>query len=228
MLIGARDHILLGDFGLFAPDNDGETSQKATGTVAYMAPEQLRGNASPISDQYALGIVIYEWLCGDCPFHGSVTEVATQHALSPPPSLHEQLPSLSDAVEQAIMKALSKDPQERYPSVLAFFHALEAASHAESITALAWSPDGKWIASGSYDNTVQVWALSTRKSIYTYQVQGEWQGVADLAWSPDGQHIVICGGLGVKTAQSWDTMTGRNVVTYNAQADINTVGWSPL
>ena len=52
------------------------------GTIAYMAPEQVQGKPRPASDQYALGIVVYEWLCGERPFHGSFTEIATQHVLT--------------------------------------------------------------------------------------------------------------------------------------------------
>ncbi len=80
------------------------------------------------SDQYSLGVVVYEWLCGDRPFHGTLTEVAVQHATMPPPSLREKVPTISPDVEQVVTTALAKDPKQRFGSVLAFATALEQAS----------------------------------------------------------------------------------------------------
>jgi serine/threonine protein kinase len=87
----------------------------------YIAPEQLQGKPRLASDQYALGIVVYEWLCGDLPFHDAFTEV-------PPPPLHEKVPMILPEVEQVVMKALAKDPKDRFESVQAFATALEQAS----------------------------------------------------------------------------------------------------
>src|SRR5579864_8770342 len=101
--------------------------QDMAGTIAYMAPEQIHGKPRPASDQYALGIVVYEWLSGNRPFHGSFTEIAVQHAGAPPPSLREKVPTLSPDVEQVVMTALAKEPKERFGSVQAFAHALEQA-----------------------------------------------------------------------------------------------------
>src|SRR6266568_317671 len=81
MLMGANNEILLTDFGiaLVTQSSRYQTTQEVVGTVVYMAPEQLQGKPRPASDQYALGIVVYEWLSGDRPFHGSFAEVASQH-----------------------------------------------------------------------------------------------------------------------------------------------------
>src|SRR5438270_9365796 len=75
MLLESVNEILLSDFGiaLFVQSSDYQTTQETAGTVAYMAPEQLQRKPRPASDQYALGIVVYEWLSGDRPFHGSFT-----------------------------------------------------------------------------------------------------------------------------------------------------------
>src|SRR5438876_1865456 len=127
ILAGRNNEVLLSDFGiaLIAQSSRYQSTQDVVGTVAYMSPEQIQGKPRPASDQYSLSIVVYEWLSGDRPFHGSFTELCTQHMFASPPPLHEKIPSLSSAVEQAVMKALSKDPKQRFVTVQAFATALE-------------------------------------------------------------------------------------------------------
>jgi len=128
MLIGAHDEILLSDFGIatMAQSSHYQT-RDIVGTVSYMAPEQIQGKPRPASDQYALAIIVYEWLTGACPFHGSFTEVAAQQMYAPLPPLGDRLPNVSSDVEQVMMIALAKDPERRFSSVQAFANALEQA-----------------------------------------------------------------------------------------------------
>lgn len=72
MLIGPRQEIVLSDFGIaaIAHNTTSRTAQEALGTIPYMAPEQIQAQARPASDQYALGVVVYEWLCGGVPLMG--------------------------------------------------------------------------------------------------------------------------------------------------------------
>ena len=130
MLLGRRNDILLSDFGLalVAQSTRQQSLQELGGTAYYMAPEQLRGKPRQASDQYALGVVVYEWLTGERPFNGSFSEVASQHIFEPPPPIHEKLPSISPAVEEVVMTALAKDPHQRFGSVRSFANALEQAS----------------------------------------------------------------------------------------------------
>jgi len=130
LLLGRRDDILLSDFGLalVAQSTRQQSLQDLGGTAYYMSPEQLRGKPRPASDQYALGIVVYEWLTGVRPFTGSFSEVASQHIFEPPPPIHEKLPTISPAVEEVVMTALAKDPHQRFASVRSFANALEQAS----------------------------------------------------------------------------------------------------
>jgi serine/threonine protein kinase len=133
MLLGRRNEVLLSDFGIadIAQSSRSQGTREVAGTVAYMAPEQIQGKPRPASDQYALGIVVYEWLSGDCPFQGSFTELCAQHIFAPPPSLHEKMPAISPYVEQVVMTALAKDPRQRFKSIQAFANALEQASRPE-------------------------------------------------------------------------------------------------
>lgn len=130
MLLGRDGEILLSDFGLaaLAHSSGSLSTQEAVGTLAYMAPEQIEGYPRAASDQYALGVVVYEWLCGSRPFEGSLTEVMVQHLSVLPPPLHEHVSTISPEVEQVVLRALAKDPKARFASVRDFAEALEQAS----------------------------------------------------------------------------------------------------
>src|SRR5712692_5521523 len=138
MLLGAREEVLLGDFGLamLTPSTRSGSTQAMdpamAGTAPYLAPEQLQGQPRPASDQYALGVVVYEWLCGQRPFRGAPIEVALQHLSAAPPPIRKQLPELSPAIEEVIMRALAKEPELRFPSVQDFALALEEASREDA------------------------------------------------------------------------------------------------
>src|SRR5438270_6014478 len=132
MLLDQRNTIVLSDFGiaLMSQSSRYQNTQEVAGTAGYMAPEQFQGKPRRASDQYSLGVVVYEWLCGDRPFHGSFSEIASQHLLLPPPSLREKVPTIPYEVEQIVLTALKKDPNERFASVRDFATSLEKASRA--------------------------------------------------------------------------------------------------
>jgi serine/threonine protein kinase len=129
ILVGNNYEILLSDFGFTAaiPDEGTEESQYIAGTCAYMAPEQFQGKPSRASDQYSLGCVVYEWLCGHYPFSGSLEEIENQHLYASPQSLQSKVPEISPVVNFVVLTALAKDPQERFASIQAFANALERA-----------------------------------------------------------------------------------------------------
>ncbi len=144
MLLGTRSDVLLSDFGIsvFASRtepqyNTNHIAQSVAGTSRYMAPEQLQGHPQPASDQYALGVVVYEWLCGTSPFHGTLIEVAMQHLTMSPTPLREHLLELSSSIEEVVLRALAKEPEQRFTRVQDFAEALQNASLAAS-TALTF------------------------------------------------------------------------------------------
>src|SRR6266566_4619480 len=110
MLLGRYNEILLSDFGIaiLAQSTLTQTLKEVAGTAAYMAPEQFQGKPRPASDQYALGIVIYEWLCGEYPFKGTFMEIASQHLFVPPPTLQGKNPAITPALEQASQQTQSR------------------------------------------------------------------------------------------------------------------------
>lgn len=131
LLVGQQDTILITDFGvavLAQSTRSLQTQDSFAGTISYMAPEQLQGKPRLASDQYSLGIIVYEWLCGTRPFHGTTVELLSQHLSAPPPPLQEHNAEISPVIEQVVLTALAKDPAQRFPNVKAFAAALEQAS----------------------------------------------------------------------------------------------------
>ncbi|HEX9133748.1 MAG TPA: serine/threonine-protein kinase [Ktedonobacteraceae bacterium] len=143
MLLGPDNQVLLSDFGIAITSQSIDANLPGMpdfeGTVLYAAPEQLQGKPRRCSDQYALGVVAYEWLSGEWPFRGSFYEVARQHMFDAPPSLRRnQGINIAPAVEEVVLKALAKDPRKRFGSVREFAEALECASYEAPATAFAF------------------------------------------------------------------------------------------
>lgn len=128
MLIDERDMILLSDFGIaLVSSTHSHSDHEVVGTISYMAPEQLQGKPVLASDQYSLGVVLYEWLSGERPFKGSLGEVAAQHVNTPPLPLTERVPGLPFPLEEVVMRALAKSPAERFSTVMELAHAFESS-----------------------------------------------------------------------------------------------------
>ena len=81
-----------------------------------------------------------------------------------------------------------------------------------SVTSVAFSPDGTRIVSGSYDNTVRVWDAATGQAVHDEPMRGHEDGVTSVAFSPDGTRVVSGGGVFDNTVRVWDALTGECVV----------------
>jgi serine/threonine protein kinase len=130
MLLGPNHEVWLSDFNLSLtmPNSRPLSLQEALGTPYYMAPEQINGKPCPASDQYALGVMVYEWLSGIRPFTGSsYGELFLLHLSEQPPPLRKIVPLIPSSVEAVVFRALEKDPEQRFPSVQAFADALQQA-----------------------------------------------------------------------------------------------------
>jgi serine/threonine-protein kinase len=121
ILLDEEGFIYLADFGLVKgiPDDHSVTqSEYIVGTPEYLAPELVDGQATALSDIYALGILLYQMLCGRVPFKGH-TPVATvwQHLYDEPEPPSRRNPTIPPAVEYVILHAITKQPVKRIQSV---------------------------------------------------------------------------------------------------------------
>jgi len=132
------------DFGLahgFGASGMGTTVSGTTGflagTPAYMAPEQVEGKpATPLSDLYALGLVVYEMLTGKPAFSGSnLLSLATARLTEPPPDPRRELPDLDLRWVELVLKCLAKEPEARWQSADQILEALEARTPKVSLPA---------------------------------------------------------------------------------------------
>jgi len=97
--------------------------------------------------------------------------------------------------------------------------------HKQRVTAVAWAPDSTYIASGSLDKTVQVWAANPSDHFHPFIYRGHAAGVNALDWSPDSQRVVS--GASDNTVQIWDALTGKHVTICRGHTEpVMTVAWS--
>jgi len=122
------------DFGLAlssrqsGTDSDLTQSGAVIGTPRYMAPEQIRGEraVSARADQYAMALILYQMLAGRLPYEAQVYEaLVVEIATLDPPSPRVYVPTLPQGLAEVILRALRKDPEQRYPDIEAFARALE-------------------------------------------------------------------------------------------------------
>jgi serine/threonine protein kinase len=156
ILLDAERQALLADFGLAREVRGAsrETTRQPWGTPEYMAPEQLHDTAvDQRADIYALAVVLYELMTGKRPFEGgSAYDIAARALNGPlnPPSTHDS--AIPPALEGVVLKALAREPGDRYPSMAEFALALRQTGSQQpgnevSFTAAATVllPDHFWL-----------------------------------------------------------------------------------
>ncbi len=123
----------LADFGIARATDDAHFTRagEAVGTVTYMAPERLGGDVTapgPASDQYAMGVVLYEMLTGAPPFTGAPEDIMRAQLETRPDPPTKRNPHLPREADDIVLRMLMKRPRDRYPSASAAAADLQAAA----------------------------------------------------------------------------------------------------
>lgn len=120
ILIDENKNVKITDFGIATASSENTLTQTNTvmGSVHYLSPEQARGSvATKQSDIYSLGIILFELLTGKVPFEGeNAVSIAIKHFRSQIPSVRAINANIPQSMENVVIKATAKDPQQRYAS----------------------------------------------------------------------------------------------------------------
>lgn len=141
VLIDNRGRVLITDFGIAIPREEGATPSALIGTPGYMAPEQLMPGATltECTDIYALGIILYELVVGQHPFNNRLSRAAEPAAPS------SKVPDVDPRLERVILQALKEDPRARPQSAAAMSDSLADVA-SEQLSARRWWYAGMAIA----------------------------------------------------------------------------------
>ena len=128
VILDSEDNVKVTDFGIARAGASDITEVGAImGTAQYLSPEQAQGRpVTEASDLYSIGVVLFEMLTGKAPFDGdSAVAVALKHVNQPAPSPREMVPAVPPELEAVVLKALAKDPAQRYGDADSFIKDLE-------------------------------------------------------------------------------------------------------
>ncbi|SFG35063.1 serine/threonine protein kinase [Planifilum fulgidum] len=142
ILLGYNGRVKVTDFGIARAATSSTITQTGSvmGSVHYFSPEQARGGViGEKSDLYSLGIVMYEMVTGELPFDGdSAIGIALKHLQEQAVEPRQLRPDLPDDVNRVILKALEKDPNQRFASARAMMQELQYILHGMDLPQPGW------------------------------------------------------------------------------------------
>ena len=139
IMVQEDDNVKIIDFGIALLEGARRVTWRGlsstVGTPDYMSPEQLKGERGAAgADIYAVGVMLYEMLCGHTPFEGeNVFAIINQHVSQDPPSILQANPHLSPELATVVMRAIRRDSEKRYRSVNDFLHDLHNLEEVKSV-----------------------------------------------------------------------------------------------
>ncbi|WP_169977872.1 serine/threonine-protein kinase [Tautonia rosea] len=165
LLIDASGQVLIADFGLAQHRGPSQATITEVGTImgtpGYMAPEVaagINGDVPPASDQYSLAVVLFELLCGRRPFQGPSHVVIYRKLEEPPPSPRQFHPDLSPTLDAICLRALSRKPEDRFPTIGEFAMALRSWLDSGDDPPKATEPN-RWFSASSSSRHAPVTAF---------------------------------------------------------------------
>jgi eukaryotic-like serine/threonine-protein kinase len=144
VILDEEGRVKVTDFGIARAGASEMTETGAIlGTAQYLSPEQAQGlGVDARSDLYSIGVILYELLTGRVPFDAeSAVTIALKHVSEPPVPPAEIVPTVPRALDAVVMRALAKDPAQRYPDADAFISDLQEARDAP-LEAAVFAPAG--------------------------------------------------------------------------------------
>ncbi|WP_022930094.1 Stk1 family PASTA domain-containing Ser/Thr kinase [Patulibacter americanus] len=133
VLVGPDGDLKVADFGIARAIDDLQMTQTGmiVGTAHYLSPEQASGlPVAPSADLYAVGVVLFEMLTGRMPFDGDQpVAIALKHVNEEPPALSIVNPNVPADLEYVVLKAMSKQPEDRFEDAEDFIAALQSVRH---------------------------------------------------------------------------------------------------
>ncbi len=192
IMVAADGEAKLIDFGLAAHEDANLVQDWKAGTPSYMAPELIRTNrSSRLTDIYSLGIILYEFITGDKPVKAAYQFERMMRNLSAPsvpPSKHCKW--VTEQIDAVVLKAIAKEPEERYQSMKEFLHALVlVAIGAEPQLMITTLKNGDVIETN--EQSIMAWAYSAA-GIQAVEFQlcvdgGKWQRIGDRVHARPGR-----------------------------------------
>ncbi|NTU78179.1 MAG: protein kinase [Chloroflexales bacterium] len=231
--------VKLVDFGIFKRGiQRTRQSVHGLGTLEYMPLEQFdwAGGTDQRSDIYALGATAYHLLTQRYPESAPKRTAKARDPLRPP---HKVNSRISRHVSEAVMHAMGRFPQDRYPNAEAFKRDLLGSSqryitgatigrrlkgHQSFVHAVAWEPAGRLMVSGSADKTLRIWRAEDGATMACLE-GGHTDRVLCVAWSPDGR--TIASGGADRIVQLWSAEDGRLLKTLAGHSDqVTCLAWN--
>jgi len=239
-------HAYLTDFGL-ARQQSVESGLTPTGqfvgTCAYVPPEQIEERAvDRRADVYALGCVLYECVTGSVPFpRATELGMIVDHLNTPPPLASARRTEVPTELDDVIVKAMAKEPGDRYPTCLELCAAARAALpdrdigpallvqlvHDGAVRCVAFSPDGGSLASASDDRSARVFFLGDRRELMHVTHPGRVRGARlhAAAFDPRGELLATAGRD--RTAHVWRLSDGERLQSVSHDGWVRALAFSP-